>query len=582
MTRKRQPRRTGLVAAFVVIWSLVGLAFPLTYVLVDRPGAEVQASPRDVFTVTAPVALAFGVTLQNATLSLTDRLTEGSSVESVLAGGRANIAIDGGHLRFDSREAASATTEYPPPFVAALAGGQFETLKLRRSTFSLVLAEDRVETLTNVVADVVNRRRSGLSIQGTGEIRGLPHTFDIQLGAPSEKRLPTRISARIGLKGGLLTGTFDGRLAVGEPLNLQGLADVQLVELRRVAQAFGLDVANGPALGGLRAKGRLEWNRTMLAFDRASFQSDAGEAAGTLALDLETRRPLVTGTLAFGPLDLTRSAQALTRSPETFWSEWTGAARTYLPLSRDLDLDVRLSAASVRLGALSLGTTAATLTMNKGRLSAELAELELAGGRGAAQATVDLTVPAPRMTWRAKLSGIDAAKASTFFWGLPAITGPASIQADLSAEGAEPNQLRETARGTVAVRLSEGGRIGFDLKGLVAAATSAGGPWDAAARAQTPIDTLEAKFFVAGPVLSTIEPLVARSGDTRYELTGQLDRSGNGTIDARLRVVRESRSGPPVAETVRVEGAPQQLRLSREPAPDRADRVAPNGKPRGG
>jgi hypothetical protein len=581
MTRKRQPRRTGLVAAFVVVWSLVGLAFPLIYALVDRPGAEVQASPRDVFTVTAPVALAFGVTLQNATLSLTDRLTEGSSVESVLAGGRANIAIDGGHLRFDSREAASVTTEYPPPFVAALAGGQFETLKLRRSTFAVVLSENRVETLTNVVADVINRRRSGLSIQGTGEIRGLPHTFDIQLGAPSEKRLPTRISARIGLKGGLLTGTFDGRLAVGEPLNLQGLADVQLVELRRVAQAFGLDVADGPALGGLRAKGRLDWNRTMLAFDRASFQSDAGEAAGTLALDLESRRPLVTGTLAFGALDLTRSAEALTRSSETFWTEWTGAARTYLPVSRDLDLDVRLSAASVRLGPLALGTTAATLTMNKGRLSAELAEVEVAGGRGAAQATVDLTVPTPRMTWRTKLKDIDAAKASTWFLGLPVVTGPASIQADLSAEGVEANQLRETVRGTVSVRLSEGGRIGLDLKGLVAAATAGAGPWDAAARAQTPVDTFDAKFYVAGPVLSTIEALVARSGDTRYEVTGQVDRSAGGKVDARLRVVRENRSGPPVEDTVRVEGDAQQPRLSREAPPSRADAV-PNGKPRGG
>jgi hypothetical protein len=582
MKRTRQPRRTGFVAAFVIVWSLLGLAFPLIYALVDRPGAEVQASPRDVFTVTAPVAIAFGVTLQNATLSLTDRLTEGNTVESVLAGGRANIAIDGGHLRFDSRQAASVTTEYPPPFVAALAGGQFETLKLRRSTFSVVLAEDRVETLTNVTAEVVNRRRSGLSIQGTGEIRGLPHTFDIQLGAPTEKRLPTRISARVGVKGSLLSGTFDGRLGVGEPLNLQGLADVQLIELRRVAQAFGLDVANGPALGGLRAKGRLDWNRTMLAFDRASFQSDAGEAAGTLALDLETRRPLVTGTLAFGPLDLTRSAEALTRSSETFWSEWTGGARTYLPLSRDLDVDVRLSAASVRLGALSLGTTAATLTMNKGRLSAELAELEVAGGRGAAQATVDLNVPAPRITWRAKIAGIDAAKASTWFWGLPALTGPASIQADLSAEGTEANQLRETARGTVSVRLSEGGRIGFDLRGLLAAAQAGTGPWDVATRTQTPVDSLDAKFFVAGPVFSTIEALVARSGDTRYEVTGQLDRSGSGKVDARLRVVRESRSGPPAEDTVRVEGDVKQPRLSREVPPNRADAVGPDGKPRGG
>lgn len=580
LTVMRHRGRLVLVTLFVLCWSLLGLAFPLFKVMDTSGTGSLQAAPKDVFTVGEPISLGFGLTLARSTVSVSDKYSDGGSLESVLTSGKANLVIDGGILRFDARGTAPSLEEFQAPMLAALTNGQFETLKLRRVQFVVVLNDERTETLSDVSVDVSNRRRNGLSLVGTAVVRGLSHAIDIQIGAPADRRMPMRLGLRASIKGGLLTGTFDGRLAVGEPLNLQGVADLTLADLRVAARAFGLDVASGDPLGSFKGKGRLDWTRTMIAFDRATFQHDSGEATGTLALDLEQVRPVLSGTLAFRALDLTRLASALQGAEARTWTDF-GRARPFLPVAQDLDVDVRLSAGTVKFGALDLGPTAATINLKNSKLNAELAEFEFAGSKGSAQASADLARAAPRLTWRAKVTGLDAAKATAFVWGTPVLTGQATLQADLSAEGPDTATLGETTRGTVVLRMSEGARVGLDLRALfsIAPGVPANGGWEAWTRTSTALDALDARLSLRDGMV-IVDSAVGTVGDARYELSGRLDRIAK-RLEARLRQIREAKPGQPTIDALKIDGDVARPSITREAVPSRAAAPAQPVRPPG-
>jgi AsmA protein len=567
----------------VLLWTIVGIGFPLLYSFDDhRPlgiGGAVQAAPRHQFLVGEPVALGFGVTLERATLFLADRPNETASLDAILAGGKGAFVVEGGAFRFDARRAAAAFEDFPAPIVGAVYAGQFETLKLRRSRLTIVLGEDRVETLTNVTAEISNRRRSGLSVQGTADIRGAAHTIDLQFGAPAERRLPTRIPIRLSVKGPLLTGTLDGRLAAGEPLLAQGAVEWSTPDLRRMAQAFGLSVPDGPALGAVKVRGQLDWNRTMITFDKATFVSDSGEATGLAALDLEKSRPTVAATLAFKALDATRLVAAFQPRTDSFpWTDFRN--RSFLPLARDVDFDVRLSARSGKAGAIKVGALAATLNIKDGKMLAEIAEIELGGGKGSAQASADVTLAQPRFDWRAKLTGVDAGRLTTYLLGTPVLTGSATVQAEMTAEGGDAARLGASGHGTIGVRLAEGGRLPLDMKTLFATTTPPSLPgWEPWTRSPTTFESLDAKLLVQnGAVVQATGAFTV--GDARYEGTGRIDPQAR-TLDARLRLVRDQKSGVRAEQPVLLDGDLSKPRMAREISPDHSSAPAEPGRPRG-
>ena len=234
MRGKRHPSRSGIVVLLVLMWSALGVAFPLVsaWVVPDRTaGGSVAAAPRDVFAITDPIAIGYGLIIEGATLSYGDKQPAASQEPSV-------IVIEGGSISFESRKAPDDPGNETAPHVLAIAGGKFETLELKRTSFVIAMGDGRSEALTDVEARVTNRRRSGLSVQGRAKLRGVTHTIDFQIGAMTDRRLPARVPIKAAIKGPLLTGSLDGRVAVGEPLHVQGTTEFSATELRRTARAF--------------------------------------------------------------------------------------------------------------------------------------------------------------------------------------------------------------------------------------------------------------------------------------------------------------------------------------------------------
>ena len=539
-SRDKKPRLAAAIA--VLAWSAFGIACPLILTL-DAPDIAVQtasvaASAGDAFALSEPLALgpaSLGLSADRGTLQVADgarRSLSGDAARSLLATGSATLVAEGMVFSLHRKSNSAVDVDVAAPFAKALRDGQFETLLIRRGSISIPLGEKRTETLTGAELEIVNRRRAGFTVRGTAELRGIRHTIDATFGAVNttrtEGRILTSMPGRISVRGPLLAASFDGRMAStdGQPPALIGALDAQAPDAIRTARALGISVRDSSAPVDMRIRGQVDWSVASMALDKVTFQLGANEAEGVLVVGFGPTRSSLGGTLAFKTLDLT-----------PLWNDRKGdrpqdkliSWLSWLPwpvensLAAQIDADMRISAARIKVPNAEFGATALSLNLKSGLLNADLAEFVFGGGRGTGQLTADLSRGRPTVTWRGRIDGIDAATLSTTFVGYPVMQGTASLVGDVKSEGLWQGQFERTLSGRVSLKLRDGAKLGIDLR--PAATETLRLPiygWNLLSRTSMPVDQFDARLSFNGGYL-VADQVTARSGDLALTATGSLD-----------------------------------------------------------
>jgi AsmA protein len=498
-------------------------------------GSPVFAAPHDSFAVRSPLRLGHNpsITLDRGTLFLVDRSgrpSAGSSDPALLASGAARLVIDGGVFRVGGGRNAAAESPASSQvatsrLLEALTALNYETLSIQRSTLMIALPDGRTETLTDVSAEILPNRKDSLAATGTGNLRGQTVSFDAAVRNLVDRTVAQGSHLTLHLKSAFVEIVFEGRVAGTDSLQLDGQCEVTAADLRQTARWLGAPWPSGPGLGSVKIKGQLDWHDAALAFDRSVFAMDGNEATGVLTLRFASVRPSVTGTLALKALDLTgylAGQSGLQRLASLSWT-WLANGEISMPLSKHFDADVRISADQVVAGDVKFGRSAAAISLQDGQLLADIAELDLDGGRGSGQLAADLTGARPKLTMRGKLDGVDAGRATSVMFGRPALQGTATVVADLTATGERVSELLETVSGKLAIGLSAGGRLGFDLRSLMGAVQKQEiEGWNVAMRGQTSIDQLDARLLVHNGVIWS-DQVRASAGDSVLAATGSVD-----------------------------------------------------------
>lgn len=544
----RKKRRHSTVALLLLVWLAIGLASPL--VMKVQPGdfelgaANVNAAPRDSVMIAEPVALSLlpAITIVKGTAALfnpTSKPLSGEAALGVLAGGQARLLLEAGAIsvRLDHLQADSSINQVLPrsPIVTALAGLNFDTVSLRKMTLVAVLPDGRTETLSDVTGELTHRRKAALQLNVTGNLRGerveVRTAISIASDAVSVKNLPIKLH----IKSAALDANIDGALATTAKPRLQGRLDASVPSLRAFTRMFGDGWPVGPGLRDFKAKGQLDWSEQGLLVSDGQFAMDGNEATGSLLLNPNTPRPSLAGTLAFKTLELTEYARAVkdSRSRLAAWWQWLmkdDHARSIVHL---IDADLRLSADKVNVSGIPLGRTATALTLKAGRLKANVADFELDGGTGSGEIGLDYSGTQPRMSVRGKLGGIDAARLSSILIGAEALSGSATLTADLLATGGSIADLSNSAVGKLQVSMRDGGRVNADLKSLLAAVQKREATgWGAVRRSPTPFETLEMRLGLRGGMIA-IEQAVIGAGEAQLTATGAIDTMAD-KLDARV------------------------------------------------
>src|SRR5581483_8698208 len=378
-----------------------------------------------------------------------------------------------GGSNFDSGLESTLTGTVAPLLVEQLIAMGFDTLTVRRGTLVVTTADGGTETISGIEAELSGRRKGHVTGRGSFSVRGQRMAFDGILHTSSDKQAPQRWPLKAGLKGDLLEVSFDGHLDVAEDLQLSGHLELSSPSLRKVARWFGVPVSAADGLNATAVRGQVNWARRAIAVDDAKVVIDGNEAAGALTLNLAGERPLIDATLAFNALDLTPYAEGA-RSQSFVFDRQTASWSAFdlsFPIIKHVDADLRLSAPKVILKGhgLALGRGAATIAVRSGKLLADIAELELHGGKVAAQLTASANDLVPRYTLRAKVEGFDAGAAATTLFGSPLLTGRSTLSVEVAGSGQTPAELLRTLSGKAALTMADGARMALDMKALHAA-----------------------------------------------------------------------------------------------------------------
>jgi AsmA protein len=503
-------------------------------------GAAVFAASNDSYSLSSPVALlnAPKIALESGTISMPPSksgLARGGEVIAMLiTGSSARMTLEHATIAADFSAREAVLTEGSAqggvaPLVTALQKLQFDALAVRDSQVRIKLADGSALVLDELTADVTAKKDGAIRAVGSFVFRGEKVSFDTTLATKVDTQRGS-YPVSVSLESPLLAAGFDGQLLLGEsPRLLSPEADLTIPNVRAAARWLGAGWPPGNAFEDFHAKGQLEWVNHTVAFQEATVQMDGNEATGTLSVNFSGPRPALDGTLGLKTLDLSKyvrgSQDDKTPAGESFLSMVSTASGLEFPLIQIIDADLRLSSSSVVLPGVTIGRSAATISLKGGKMLADIAELEIDDGtRGGGQLRIDASGSRPSYDIRGKLQALDLGRAGKAIFGHPTIQGRGDVIVEVSAAGDTGAALLNSLDGKLSVTLEEGGQLGIDLDQLTAAVKTAEaqGAWKEASNSAMPIDTLEARFAVAKGVIRT-EVAEAVAGSRAVKAEGAID-----------------------------------------------------------
>ncbi len=254
---------------------------------------------------------------------------------------------------------------------------------------------------------------------------------------------------------------LDGTAATLSDLQLEGDFSFETQSLRKMLTWLGFELAPGENLGAASISGRANMVGASASFSEMALKLDDNQADGVLQLDFRRERGLVQGTLAYDQLNLSPYLSRLEGGPSVL-------ERSLSPkdLGR-MDIDVRLSANSLSLGAVTLGRTAASLVTRNQQLSLSIGEAFAYGGR--LEASLEMR-PSKTQTdhlvtvMRAKANGISAGTFAREISREPYVTGTALAEIDIQGEGRTLQETIRNAAGDLSMVITEGSMSHFNLE----------------------------------------------------------------------------------------------------------------------
>jgi uncharacterized protein involved in outer membrane biogenesis len=401
---------------------------------------------------------------------------------------------------------------------------------------------------------------------GSLVLRDAPVTFDLMLASLREVIAGQPAAVKGAVAGQGLAADLDGTLLLATENSYQGAISAKTDNVGTLAARLGVTNAAINALGPGALKTTIDARASAITFTGAEFDADGrtGTFTGTVALD--GPRPRVTGDLALPRLDLDSllgrtSAPPAASVPESAPAD-EGFATTYdvlaaeldaienpppsaaafeaapaatgwstapidLKALRTVDLDLGLTLASVKFGALPIGKTRLKTKLDNGELAASIDEMAIGPGTGSGTIALKARGSAHDAAIGLKLVNIEAGPLSTELSGKPLLKGPATADLATRATGRSLSELVTTLDGTARIDLKKGELRGWDIGAMVAELWNYKG-WGYTPSRKTPFDQLTANYTIKSGIVRSTPDLTMRGP------TAGLRSIGNVVVPRRL------------------------------------------------
>ena len=272
--------------------------------------------------------------------------------------------------------------------------------------------------------------------------------FRIPRGAP----LPLRVE----LASDLIEGQFEGETTLREFPEAEGEIRLTTPDITQAADWLGLPVSRALATSaGISGQVALARDLITLTSGEVSLAGQSAQSALTLKRGAAGAR--LEGSLAFGGLDL----KSLLGEQGRIERLTDGSA-----IQAVLETDLRLSAKTLRWGDIEAGHAALALTSQPQRLTAEIAELDFAGGEVRGHIALDTDGVESRASARLSADSLDAASLLRLAQQRDWLSGAADVNVEAEAAWVNPAEMLDRLTAKARVNFPEGGQMRLDVPRL--------------------------------------------------------------------------------------------------------------------
>ncbi|MCG7394463.1 hypothetical protein MHY87_16280 [Microvirga sp. ACRRW] len=255
--------------------------------------------------------------------------------------------------------------------------------------------------------------------------------------------------------------SLQGEAQLGANPGLTGHGSIETVSMRDFARWSGVKLPFGPLVQAFSVKGDFSMDRRRLSWPSVAVKLGDDKLEGTMAVRFDTERPVISGTLAADDLNLADLFAPFghARTSSGAWSE------DALDLAHvtGSDLDLRLSAASARLGKLRVEDMAASVLVRPGEIEASIGRADFHDGSLKGRLSLISVNGETEFKSQGTFSNVEIAPFLSSMGEPRWITGRAQGQFTFEGKGRNPVEVVQKAHGRSSVTVRKGELVGIAL-----------------------------------------------------------------------------------------------------------------------
>ncbi len=273
-----------------------------------------------------------------------------------------------------------------------------------------------------------------------------------------------RSGVKLRLASAPLNLAFDGTATDRPTVKIAGTLDIEASSLRDALRWTGKSAVPFGGFGRFALRAQSDIGGGVVSLSNVNVELDGNSAEGALTLATDGHR-LVQGTLAADALDLSPyvSGVRLLARDENNWNRLPIALNGF----DDFNLDLRLSAASIKVGDAQLGRTAVAATMHDGKLDLTIGETQAFGGTAKGTLGIASAGNSVAVTSNMQFLDVDLEKCLGQIFGMHRLEGIGNLAFNLDGAGDSVLAVTHGLNGTASLNARSGALTGIDVEQLL-------------------------------------------------------------------------------------------------------------------
>ena len=273
-----------------------------------------------------------------------------------------------------------------------------------------------------------------------------------------------RSGVKLRLSSAPLQLAFDGTATDQPTLKLDGTLDVEAPSLRDALHWTGKSKIPFGGFGRFALRAQSDIGGGVASLSNVNVELDGNTAEGALTLAVDGHS-LVQGTLAADALDLTPyvSGVRLLARDDSRWDRLPIALNGF----DDFNLDLRLSAASIKIGGAQMERIAIGATMHGGKLDVTIGEAQAFGGTAKGTLGIASAENGVAVSSNMQFLDVDLESCMSQIFGVHRLQGRGNLAFNLAGAGDSVMAVTHALNGTATLNARSGALTGIDVEQLL-------------------------------------------------------------------------------------------------------------------